>query len=389
MSKIRGKIVTEHEVFGGIIKIENQKITEIKKDCNDEKVDFDFGNNLILPGFIDLHIHGIDKFTMYEAEDIAGAALCEVKFGTTGFLPTVASATKEQHLNYCDNIRKAQKITEGKGANIFGAHFEGPFIGIERKGGMDADYLLEMDLKFCEDFLNRADGLLKLITLSPELPGADDVIKMLVKNNVTVAVGHSIATPEQLSHAVELGVNHSCHLYNAYEKIEEKEGGVWSSSLITEILLHDEIRCELICDMHHVMPQLIKLALKTAGPDRIITITDGMQGTGVPVGRHKMLDGRTYDTSTGAGRIVKENGELGGLTGSVLTMNKGFENIVEICGFDLVTAAKATSLNPARAIKADQNYGSIACNKIADIAVLDKSYNCIATFMAGKQVHSS
>ncbi|MHC4873001.1 MAG: N-acetylglucosamine-6-phosphate deacetylase [Planctomycetota bacterium] len=385
MTTIKGKIVTEDEVFEGTVTIEEGLIKSIQKDDSTDS-DFDFSGQLIVPGFIDVHMHGLDNYGMFKSDDIAEAALLEIKFGTTGFLPTVASCTHEQYLEHPDNIAEARKKNSGNGAKILGSHFEGPFINIDKKGGMDADYLVPMDENKCTQYIEKAGDILKLITLSPELDASAGVIKKLVKNNTTVSIGHSKAVPEDLKSAAANGLTQACHLFNAYDNIIDREGGVWEESLVGEILLDDRIFCEIICDLHHVMPQTIKLALKTAGEDRIIAITDSMEGTGLPAGKFNLLDGRTYNTFSGAGRLSEGEANAGGLVGSVLTMNKAFENLIESCGFTYSQAAKATSLNPARSIKLADKLGSIAVGKAADLAVLDKSYNCVATFIDGKPV---
>lgn len=382
MTTIAGRIVTPDSVVRGTVQIEADRIAAITAN-RAGPVEHDFGDALIVPGFIDIHIHGIGPFGLFTANDIAGASALQPQYGTTAFLPSVASATEEDYLQFGRNVRLAQTRTEGKGARILGAHLEGPFINPDRKGGMDADYLRPMNLDECRHYLNELPGIIKLMTLSPELDGSEPIIRLLHEAGVVVSLGHSDPTIAELDRAVAAGLNHICHLFNTFRPRINAADGVWRDSLIFAILANDKINCELICDLHHVSPEMIKTVARALAPDRFIAITDSMTGTGQPPGEYTMTDGRKYTTETGVGALVSN----GTIVGSVLTMNKAFKNLTEATGLDPTLIARFTAANPARALGIDAELGSIQPGKRADLAVLDRDYNCIATFINGQLIH--
>ena len=384
MTAITGRIVTPDGICEGTVRIENGRIAEVTAAPIAEEGG-DFGGAFIVPGFIDVHLHGIGAFGMFEVADIVAAAALQVRYGTTGFLPGVASQTEEQYLEFGRNVREAQQRIKERSARILGAHFEGPFINPERKGGMDARYLRAMDLGECRRYLDEVGDVIRLMTLSPELDGSEAVIRLLREHGVVVSLGHSDATPEDLQRAVEAGLSQVCHLFNTFRPSAEEHRGIWQSALLTAILAHDALNCEIICDMHHVVPENVKIVARVLAPDRFIAITDSMTGAGLPPGEYEMADGRRYTTKSGVGTLLSD----GTIVGSVLTMNRAFRNLVEVAGLDPALAARFTATNPARAMGISDDVGSIEPGKRADMAVLDENYDCIATFVGGELIHDA
>jgi N-acetylglucosamine-6-phosphate deacetylase len=383
---IRGRIVTPDGVLSGAIEVEHGRIARVgASSCTSDQVS-DYGSNLIVPGFIDIHLHGIGPYTMFGEDDIVGAAKLQLKYGTTAFLPTAASMSDVAFIEFAQNTEKAQKRVRGTGAVIVGAHFEGPFINPVKKGGMDAKLLQPMSLERSCWYLE--SGILKYMTLSPELPGSEEVIRHLVKNGVLVSLGHTRATREEMLMATAAGATSVCHLFNTFERTGEIEPGVWKPGLVESILENKKLSCELICDMQHVLPEYVRMAEASLRPNRFIAITDSMTGAGLPPGDYQMVDGRWYSTRSGAGRLRDEPGK-NGLVGSVITMNQAFANLIEVCGFDAVAAARYTSTNAARLLGLESDMGAIEPGRKANLAVLNENYECIATFIEGEKLYGT
>jgi len=386
MRYIKGRIVTPDSVVNGAVAVEHGRIAQVKSNSGLSGEVFDYGSNLIVPGFIDVHFHGIGTFTMFGEDDIVNAAKLHLKYGTTAFLPTVACMTDTAFIEFAQNINKAQKRAIGTGAVIIGAHFEGPFINPAKKGGMDVKYLQPMSLEKCCRYVET--GALKYMTLSPELPGSEDVIRYLVQNGVVVSLGHTKATCEESLLSTDAGATSVCHLFNTFDRTGEVEPGVWKPGLVEYMLDNKKLSCELICDMLHVCPEYVRLAEASLRPYRFIAITDSVTGAGMPPGDYQFPDGRWYSTRSGVSRL-RDEPDKNALAGSILTMNRAFANLVEVCGFDVVAASRYTSANAARLLGLDREMGTIEPGRKANLAILNERYECEATFIDGKELYAN
>ena len=376
-----GKIVTPDKVKNGNVFIDAGRIAGIEFTDSSVGADHIFSNAYILPGFIDIHMHGQGDHGIFNVEDLVGIAKNQLQFGTTGFLPSAASLTEEKYIEFASNVKIAQSEVPQTSGRIFGAHFEGPFINPLRKGGMDADFLRLPDVSECKRYIDAAGDVIKIMTLSPELEGSNTIISLLKESKIVASLGHSSAIKEDLEEAVQAGLSHICHLFNTFEKEKNKDGWQWRPGLLEAILNNDAVTVELICDMKHVLPEYIKLAIRACGDDRIVTITDSMQGAGFNPGKYTMTDGREYSTFDGIGKLTSD----GTIVGSVLTMDKAFANLVNICGLEIERVSRFTSANPAKVLGVDKDFGTIEIGKYADLAVLDFDLNCIATFIEGRK----
>ncbi|MEA1949752.1 MAG: N-acetylglucosamine-6-phosphate deacetylase [Planctomycetota bacterium] len=389
MTTVLGRAVTPDGIVDGGLSFEHGKITRVGPPRQNSGIVYDFGDALILPGFIDVHMHGLGRHDIYEAADMAAIAKMQCRFGTTGFLPTAASLSVERYLQFGRNVREAQATAGPESAEIIGAHFEGPFINPRSKAGMDADYLREISLDECRRYLDEAGDVLKLMTISPELDGGTDLIRLLRRHGVVVSLGHSRATVAQLYAAVETGLTQVCHLFNAFEREGNDPHWPWlkgpSVGLLDAILDCEKISCEVVCDLVHVRPEHVRLAAERLGPERFMAITDSLPGAGLPPDEYTMIDGRGFSTTDGAARLTSS----GMLVGSVLTMNRAFGNLVDHCQIDHVTAAKYTSGNAARGLGLAGELGSIRPGRRACLAVLDADHNCLATFVDGNLAYCS
>ena len=382
-----GNVVTSSEVISpGEIVIEGEKISRVGRAGSassypDVSVLELPAGAMVLAGFIDIHMHGLGDFDT-RGEGTKGIARLEPMYGTTGFLPTLASATYEQYLDFLRGVEEAMKLREG--ARVLGAHLEGPYINPAAKGAMDARFLALPDEKQCKKLIEEGSNILRLMTLSPELPGAIELIKALRRDNIVVSAGHSTASEKEMKQAMDAGLSHLCHLFNASRKISDREPGVRQPGFSEMCLALGDLTAEVICDGIHVHPLLIRLAARALGIHKIMAITDSMKGTGLSDGTYLSSDGRKFYTSTGdAARLVADNT----IIGSTLTMNIALKNLVEKCGFSLPEASRITSLNPARVLSCEEDLGSIEPGKSADIAVLSPEFDCLMTLREGKVVY--
>ena len=383
MTTIRGRIVTPHAIRRGVLMIEEGRIREIADDMA-QLTDYDFGDALIVPGFIDVHLHGVGGYELHETSDILKAAAVQVRFGTTAFLPTSASLTEEGYIAFGRNVREARSVASEDCAEIVGAHFEGPFINPVRKGGMRAEFLRAPSLAECRRYLEAAGDAMALMTLSPELEGAHEVIRELCRHGVVVSIGHTDAAPEDLQSAIDAGARSVCHLFDTFDHPIQPRG-VWPPTLIASVLANDALSCEVICDMRHVLPEYVKICARVLQPDRFIAITDSMLGAAMPPGEYAAASGQRYHTHTGVARRCEDNV----IVGSVLTMNRAFGNLVTTVGLDPCLAARFCATNAAKLLGRGQEQGRIEPEMRADLAVLNAEFECVATFVQGRLAYKA
>lgn len=384
MVSLRGKIVTPSRVFSGALVIEDGRITEVSQKPPKSGKTYDFDNALIVPGFINLHIHGFGEYSADDKANILGMAKSQPRFGTTSFLPTSAAMTVDEYITMGKDARIAAEELKGQGTKIQGLHMEGPYINPAADGAMAVPTRRPFSISETQAYIDGIGDFLKLMTLSPEMEGGIEVIKLLVANGIAVSIGHPLTEPKQLSAFVEAGLSHACHLFDSYEQGKKTEPGLYPVGLIEAILANDKITCELICDMHHIAPEFMKIASKVLAPDRFVAITDSVKGAGLTGQVFEFTDGTKYRIGNDVARTVHDNC----FSGSVLTMDKAFANLIKNNLADPILAAKYTATNPARVIGIDHQTGSLEPGKCADIAILDSDYNCIATFVDGNMIYS-
>ena len=377
--QISGNVVTRERVFFGTVTITGEKISALD-ECSPPEP----GADWVLPGFIDLHLHGLGPGNVVGETGLRDMAEFGPSTGLTGFLPTYSAAPMEELLAYADGINSLMR--KPCGTLVLGAHLEGPFIAPSHKGGMGLNRLSPPDLSRLETLLAALDGHLRLMTLSPELDGIDEIIRRLCVSGTVVAAGHTGCTPERLAETIEMGLSHICHLFDTFDgRIVHR--GVSQLSLADAVLIDDRLSVEVIVDGCHVPPGLIELTRRAIGPDRFIAVTDSQRGAGMPDGIYVAVDGTTqYSLSAeNACRRLKDNA----LIGSCLTMNYAFHNLVSRFNFSPVAAALATATNAARKIGIDGETGSIEVGKRADIAVIDAGNAAVhSCFIAGNEVYS-
>jgi len=386
---LRGKVVTKEDVIDeGEVVIDKGKIIKvgkIKRHSLPSSKIFHIPESIIVPGFIDIHMHGLGKYGPKGKENIIGISCLEPRYGTTGVVPTLASATHQEYLQFLQDVKEVILNQPENGAKVLGAHLEGPYINSEMKGGMDEKYLrLPQPMEY-EELIKVGGKALKIMTLSPELPGSIPLIKSLCENGTVVSLGHSMATEDDLKKAMKAGLSHICHLFNAFPPEKPRELGVREPKLSDICLVTEGLTAEIICDGIHVHPLMIRLAIKVMGLNNIVAMTDSMVGTGLPEGIYKMSDGRKFYTKKGDVARLVENKRM--IVGSILTMNYALRNLVKKCGLSLAEGSRITSLNPAKVIGLDKEVGSIEVGKKANLVVLNEDFECLLTFIEGKLVY--
>lgn len=364
-------------IFKGDIRIKGSHISEIEENLveNEKEEVLDLEGKLLIPGFIDVHIHGADGADAMDGsiESLQKISKYLASKGTTNFLATTLTSSKEMLKKVLSCIGEVQN-QEMEGANIFGAHMEGPYFDVEYKGAQNEKYIKMAGMEEIQEYLSVKKDLVKLFALSPNSNNLD-IIRYLVKEGVIVSVGHSAASFEQVMAAVEAGLSHATHTFNGMKGFTHRDPGV-----VGAVLDSDEITAEVIFDKIHVHPEAVRVLIKTKGVEKVVCITDSMSATGLLCGRYKLgeLDVNVVDNQA----RLSSNGAL---AGSVLTMDKAFRHLLEL-GYNLMDAVKLTSTNVAKEFHL--NTGMIRVGKDADLVVLDEKHEVKMTIVKGKIKYS-
>ncbi|WP_078430875.1 N-acetylglucosamine-6-phosphate deacetylase [Alkalihalobacterium alkalinitrilicum] len=377
-----GQVYTEDSIIeNGYIKVKGGKIVEIG-EWKHQKIDAEYDvvevapDDKIIPGFIDIHIHGVNGAdTMDATKDALETMVSSLpREGTTSFLATTMTQKVEAIDQAVTNV--GELITAGQAsgkAEILGIHLEGPFINAKRAGAQPLEHIIEPDLETFKKWQQLSKGNIKLVTLAPEQPGGFEMIRYLVENGIVASIGHTDATYEEVNCAIQAGARGVTHLYNQMRGLHHREPGVVGAAL-----LHVELMAEIIADGIHVRPEMVKLAYKHKGNTGMILISDAM--------RAKCLKSGIYDL--GGQKVTVKNGEAvlhdGTLAGSILKLGDALKNIVAYTGCTLKDAIEMASGNPARLLKIDDKKGSLAEGKDADIVIVNKDLEVTMTFCRGK-----
>lgn len=337
-------------------------------------------NAVVLPGFIDEHIHGAGGSDAMDGntKDLAIIAETVAKEGTTSFLATTMTQSKENILKAMRAVKEYREAAGEQGARIAGVHLEGPFIAAAHKGAQPLEYVAAPDAKTFDEYNAACGNAIKIITLAPETDGALDFIRHIVAQGTVVSIGHTGAKYAEVKAAMEAGATNVTHTYNAQSPLHHREIGVVGSALLLE-----DLYCELICDTIHVSVPAMQLLVKNKRADKLALITDAMRAKGLADGVSE-LGGQTVYVKGGEARLAD-----GTLAGSVLRMNRALQNMVEKVGVPLTQAVDYCTINPARTLKMDNEAGSIAEGKRADFAVLNDKFDVLYTVRDGKIIYKA
>lgn len=342
----------------------------------------------LLPGFIDVHIHGSAGGDVMDAspESLEKMSRFLVRHGVTGFYATTVTASREATLAAVENAARyaaryaarrmeASRSRDGEngaaGARLLGVHLEGPFLSPEFPGAQNPAFIRPASLEEFEELLSA--GPVRMITLAPEEPRADALIGRALEAGVRVVLGHTAATFEEASSAIDAGVSQATHTYNAMAGLHHRRPGALGATLSD-----DRIHAQLIADGIHVHPAAMRILGRCKGPARTLLISDAIGAAGMPEGRYEM--GRLpVIVKDGACRL-----EDGTLAGSVLTLDAALRNFMSATGWPLVQAWPATSLSQAQAMGIDREVGRIRPGARADLTLLDREAQVVATVVGGR-----
>lgn len=370
------QIVTAGALRPGEIVIEDGRIAAVRQRTGDEGVT-DLGRRPVLPGYIDLHVHGGGgaQCNTDDPEEVLSMARFHARHGTTAMLATTVAASIDELEAALAAI--ANCTSRGGGAAVLGAHLEGPFISPRRPGAMDRGVFINPDERSLQRLLDAGDGTVRMMTTAPELPGGLEMIRKLAGAGIIVSLGHSDATYDEARAAVRAGARCATHTFNAMPPLHHREPG-----LLGAVLDLDELSCELICDGIHVHPAALRLAFHAKGLARSTLVTDAMQAAGMPDGEYR-LGGATVTVSSGRAEIAGG----GSIAGSTLTMDAAVANAVGFLGISLEQAAVLASGNPARLLGLAHRKGAIAPGFDADLTILDHDLRACGTLVAGEWTH--
>ncbi len=332
---------------------------------------------IVVPGFIDEHIHGAAGSDAMDGtkEDLAKIAKALASEGTTAFLATTMTQSPENIISALKAVKDYMEEAPTNGAEILGVHLEGPFISKDFVGAQPIEYVAAPQVETFKKYQAASGNHIKIVTLAPEVEHAEVLIKYLKDNHIIASIGHTNAKYEDVLRAVKAGATNATHTYNAMKPLHHREIGTVGSAF-----LFDELTCECICDGIHVSAPAIKLLYKNKPVGKMVLITDAMRAKHMPDGISE-LGGQVVIVKNGEARL--ENGTL---AGSVLKMNKAVANVVKFLDLPLAEVVKMASLYVAKNLGVDDTLGSIKEGKRADFVILDKEYNVVKTVRAGQVI---
>ena len=362
--KIENVRIVNHDktIENATITIENSKITNIEETKGKAKL-------IAVPGFIDTHMHG---FVGYDFMD-GGKETQEItkalgQHGTTTVFATAMTGKWEKVIESL----KTLSTVKTEGTKIGGIHLEGPFIALKKKGAHDANYLLEPTIKNIQEIIDASNGMLRKITIAPEIL-TKEVAEILLKNNVAISLGHGAANAVETRQAIALGARSVTHLWNAMTSVENRNPG-----MVEVFLQEDLIYTELITDLVHVDEEAISLTVKTKTPNKIVIVSDAIRPAGMKDGKFK----------SGGLDIVKKGSTItldgtDTIAGSASTIHSNFKNMIEL-GYNMNDVVRMSSYNAAHSLGLE-GLGEIKVGAIGDIVVMDEELNIKTVYINGKE----
>ena len=339
----------------------------------------DFGDAVLAPGFVDIHMHGGAGLDVMRASpsDLPRLGRFLITHGVTGYFPTTVAAPLDSTCaalgRLADAIETATPANgHSVGARPLGIHLEGPFLSHKRRGVHPPENLLAPTVEIFERLWHAARGHVRMLTIAPEIAGALEVIAEAVKRRVCVSIGHSDAQMPIARDAVQAGARHATHTFNAMRPLDHRDPGI-----IGEVLSDDRMSADIIVDGIHVDPAVVKLFLQAKGRDRAVLITDAISATGMPDGRYQL---GPIDVDVKDGKCTSN----GSLAGSVLTMDRAVRNVTQFSHWSLRDAVRAATLNPAQAVGLASHHGVLSRGANADFTVMSSAGEVLKTIVGGR-----
>jgi N-acetylglucosamine-6-phosphate deacetylase len=375
---LRGQVVTDYEVWPeGTVLVEGRSIRDVSPDdspIGDADEVREYANSLLLPGFVDLQVNGafgVDVAT--EPSRLGELSEALLSTGITAYLPTVISSPESLYEEVLPELAVAADGSIS-GARVLGVHLEGPFINLKKRGAHAAAHVALPDPQLLARLLDLAP--VRMITVAPELVGADELMELALRCGVVVSAGHSDAPFGLAYEALDASVAGVTHLFNAMSAMHHREPGLPGAAFA-----HPRAVCGLIADGHHVHPEMVGLTFRMLGPDRVCLTTDAIAAAGMGDGEYRLAS-RTVYMEGGVPRLGS-----GTIAGSVLTMNEAFRNILAFTGCTVPEAARMASTTPARLVGEGRRRGRLAPGYDADVTVLAPDLSVEAVWQGGERVY--
>jgi N-acetylglucosamine-6-phosphate deacetylase len=378
---LKGQVVTDYEVWPeGTVLFGDGSVADVSPDDSlvadaDEVHDYD--EALILPGFVDLQVNGafgVDVAS--ESSRLPELSMALLSTGTTSYLPTVISSPEWVYDEALPAIgAEAYPGGTASGAEVLGVHLEGPFINLEKRGAHAAAHVARPDTQLLSHLLDL--GPVRMLTLAPELEGAEGLMALAANRGVVVSAGHSGVTFEPAYSALDGSVAGVTHLFNAMSAMHHREPGLPGAAFA-----HPRTVCGLIADGLHVHPEMVGLAFRMLGPDRLCLVTDAIAAAGMQDGEYRLAT-RTVYVNDGVPKLGS-----GSLAGSVLSMKEAFKNILAFTGCTIPEASRMASTSPARLVGEGRRKGRLIPGYDADVTVLAPDLSVEAVWSSGELAYT-
>ncbi len=366
MLTITGDIVTPNSVLkdGALTITDDSKIGEFspRRALSPRSGDIDATGLLVLPGFIDLHVHGGGgaDFMHGTFDAVQQIVRTHARFGTTGLLATTLTGSRDDTDQAIIAARQFVVAGPAEGeARVFGIHLEGPYICAARRGAQPAEWVRPPDAEELARWIALSGQSIRQITLAPEIAGAEEVVRRARASGIIVSLGHTDATAAEAEWAIGWGASQATHVFNAMRGLHHREPGAVGAALA-----RPGIVCEVIADGVHLDPLTVRLIVAAKGALGVVLITDAIEGTAMPDGAYT-LGGQPVFVQNGTAAFAD-----GTLAGSVLTMNRAFANVRRFAEVSLPDAARLSSGNAARQLGISERFGELSPGKSADITIL-------------------
>ena len=375
---LRGRIITDHEVWPeGTVLLEGSRIAEVSREPLNADEIHEYPGCFVAPGFVDLQVNGsfgVDVAS--EAKRVPELSRKLLATGTTSYLPTLISSPLELYREALPILSTLAREGVLDGAEVLGVHLEGPFIDADKKGAHPADCVVPADPSLLDELLDL--GPVRMLTLAPELEGAAELARMAARRGIVVCAGHSNAPFELAYRVFEGEVAGVTHLFNAMSPLHHREPGLPGAAFA-----HPRVACGIIADGRHVHPEIVALAFRALGPDRLYLVTDAIAAAGMGSEEYPLAIRRVY-LEEGVPKL-----EDGTLAGSVLTMDEALRNVLAFTCCTLPEAVRMAAVTPARLVGEGGRKGRFASGCDAAATVLGPELSVEAVYRGGSRVYSA